>query len=473
MAINKFSIDINNKQYVVAYKTLSLNFKNKSLKLSDSTYINKSFLIIDKKKVTLGQYLDIDPVEFSENFDKNEKEYIDLIKGNFHNGELVNTRPKIFFLSRNSQRGVEEALEAIHLADIEGKLNVPLKAFFGRNKSRGSTTKEVNLVVFDRTKINIDQMRVVYNSMINHVTYVKGPPGTGKTETIFNVLLSAYANDKTVLVCSNNNHPVDDIYKKMDGSLTIKKPFINETEKVIFPMIRIGNNIEMQDTIAKLREVLDFISKHEKTKVQEELTNMSKNKSLSNFVALRKLLAEYEDKVELRERVETLQKIRKLTTINQINEKLDNQISSYIFKLQNSREIKDEDVLKYAISASEDINFKNYVYYSSLLRFKKLLSDVNRELRDIIYIENINEAVGELNKYLRNDANLKRFLSIFPIIICTNLSCEKLGSAKPQFDLTIMDEAAQCNIASSLIPIVRGTDLLLVGDTNHEIRQIS
>ena len=30
-----------------------------------------------------------------------------------------------------------------------------------------------------------------------------------------------------------------------------------------------------------------------------------------------------------------------------------------------------------------------------------------------------------------------------------------------------MDEAGQCNIASSLIPIVRGTDLLLVGDTNQ------
>ena len=33
--------------------------------------------------------------------------------------------------------------------------------------------------------------------------------------TIFNVLLSAYANDKTVLVCSNNNHPVSDIFNKM------------------------------------------------------------------------------------------------------------------------------------------------------------------------------------------------------------------------------------------------------------------
>ena len=108
--------------------------------------------------------------------------------------------------------------------------------------------KEVNIVVFNRNKINIDQMRVVYNSMVNHVTYVKGPPGTGKTETIFNVLLSAYANDKTVLVCSNNNHPVNDIFKKMDGSLSIKKPFAAEAEKIIFPIIRLGNNTEMRQS---------------------------------------------------------------------------------------------------------------------------------------------------------------------------------------------------------------------------------
>ena len=368
---------------------------------------------------------------------------------------------------RNSQRGVDEAFEAIHQADVDGKLSIPLKAFFGRNKSRSGTSKEVNLVVFNRNKINIDQMRVVYNAMVNHVTYVKGPPGTGKTETIFNVLLSAYANDKTVLVCSNNNHPVDDIFKKMDGSLSIRKPFSTETEKVIFPMIRLGNNIEMQETILKLREIMGFVSKHEKSKVQEELTENSKDKSLSGFAELRDLLMEYESQVDLRERIDTLLKIRRLTTINQINGKLDDQIGAYQAKLKDAKVIKDEDVLKYAISASEDRNFQNYVYYSSLLRFKRLSNETYKELREILSIQDLELAVSQFNKYLRNDTNLRRLLAVFPIVICTNLSCEKLGTPKPQFDLVIMDESGQCNTATSLIPIVRGTDLLLVGDTNQ------
>ena len=467
LAINKFSIDIDDKQYVVAYRSLTLNFKNKTLKVADKSSINKSFLVTEEKKVTLGMYLDMNPDDFCANYDTNEAEYIGQIEQNFHYGEKINTRPTIFFLMRNLQRGVDEAFESINQMEKEGKLSIPLKSFFGRNKSKSGTSKEVNIVVFNRNKINIDQMRVIYNSMVNHVTYVKGPPGTGKTETIFNVLMSAYANDKTVLVCSNNNHPVSDIFKKMDCFLEIKKPFSDETEKIIFPMIRLGNNLEMQETIIKLREILNFVSKHEKSRVKEEATEASKNRSMSGFKELRNLLIEYENQIDLKERIDTLIKIRKMTIIDQISGKLDDQIGLYQAKIKGSRIIKDEDVLKYAISASEDKDFQNYVYYSSLSRLKKISSDTYKELRGILQIADITEGVRELNKWIKNDANLRRLLAIFPVVVCTNLSCEKLGSPKPHFDLVIMDESGQCNIATSLIPIVRGNDLLLVGDTNQ------
>ena len=127
----------------------------------------------------------------------------------------------------------------------------------------------------------------------------------------------------------------------------------------------------------------------------------------------------------------------------------------------------EEDVTKYAISASEDKSFQSFLYYSSLARLKKLLSTTNKDLREILAIDDQDVAVTKFNKYLRNDKNLKRFIDIFPIIVCTNLSAEKLGDAKPHFDLCIMDEAGQCNVASSLVPIIRADDLLLVGDTNQ------
>lgn len=466
LAINRFSIDLNEKQYVVAYRTLSLNFKDKTLKVSDQSFINKSFLISEDKKMTLGTYLDMDPDDFCDDFDQNERQYIDLIQENFQSGEKVNTRPTIFFLARQVFQGVDQALEAIHNMDVENKLTIPLKAFFGRNKSRSGTKKEVDLVIFDRDKTNIDQTRVVYNAMVNHVTYVKGPPGTGKTETIFNVILSAYANNKTVLVCSNNNHPVDDILTKMK-QLPFDKNGASKEGDILFPMIRIGNNTEMIETIKKLREIVNYATSRAKSTIKEEATEASKNKSLANFQELKSALVQYEELIDLKERVEKFEKMKDFITIDRISSKLSEQTQIQKNKIEEIGEIKNEDVLKFVISASDDKSFQQYLYYSTLARFRKLLGETYKELRGIIERSDIEKAATDLNKYLRDDANLKRFLAVFPVVLCTNLSSEKLGSPKPQFDLCVMDEAGQCNLASSLIPIVRADDLLLVGDVNQ------
>ena len=467
LAINKFSIDYNDKQYVVAYSTLTLNFKNKTLMMSKKTSINKSFLLTEEKRITLGMYLDINMDEFVNNYDEHENEYIQAIADNFHNGEKINTRPTIFFLERNYSKGVDEAFEAIHFMDINSKLSFPLKAFFGRNKSRNNISKDLNVVVFDKNKINIDQMRVVYNSLVNHVTYVKGPPGTGKTETIFNVILSSYVNNKTTLICSNNNHPVNDIVNKMNSSLFRENPYTNDKEKIVFPIIRLGNNKEMKDTIIKLREIVKYIVEKKKINLSEDITENSKNKSLKSFSEIKDLLYLYEERADLNDKINALNKIKTLTNIPKISEKLNEQISNYEDRLKTIKEVNNSDVTKYAISASNDRSFQNYIYYSSLARFKKLLGEKYKDLIDILKIEDLDEGVVKLNKYFKDDNNLKNFLNIFPCVVCTNLSCNKLGSAKSHFDLVIMDEAGQCNIASSLIPIVRGDNLLLVGDTNQ------
>ncbi|MDE6516635.1 MAG: DNA2/NAM7 family helicase, partial [Acetatifactor sp.] len=60
--------------------------------------------------------------------------------------------------------------------------------------------------------------------------------------------------------------------------------------------------------------------------------------------------------------------------------------------------------------------------------------------------------------------NLQRLQKIFPIIATTCISAHRLGEPEPMFDMVIMDEASQCNTAVSLVPILRGSSLMLVGD---------
>lgn len=468
IAINVFSIDIRGKQYVVAYHSVSVNFKDRTLKINEKININKSFTIEEGKTATLSQYLDMSADEFCNGFIQNPREYIDLIKENFRQNERVDTSPKLFVLERKISAGVDRTFEQIHKLQDQNELTFPLKSFFGRNRNGAGSNKETNIVVFDKAKVNIDQMRVIYNSMINHVTYVKGPPGTGKTETIFNILLSAYYNDKKVLVCSNNNHPVDDITEKMAKNLSMNIATKEERNNFIFPIVRLGNNDEMlKTTLPFLINCYNLAVDFKNTSIPNSKMENNKEASLSGFQELKNLLQEYEEKIDLEEKVQNLIKLNGLTTSGRIADEIKHQIEVQNAKISNMRELKDEDVAKHSVSASEDEAFQDFVYYSSLARLKKLLNPTYKELVTILKMGCNSDAVTELNKYLRNDVNLRRFTDIFPIVITTNVSSDKLGNPTQHFDLCIMDEAGQCNVAISLIPIVRAKNLLLVGDTNQ------
>ncbi len=53
---------------------------------------------------------------------------------------------------------------------------------------------------------------------------------------------------------------------------------------------------------------------------------------------------------------------------------------------------------------------------------------------------------------------------IFRAMITTCISAHKLGEPESMFDMVIIDEASQCNTVVSLVPIIRGENLMLVGD---------
>src|SRR5690606_40250751 len=89
-----------------------------------------------------------------------------------------------------------------------------------------------------------------------------------------------------------------------------------------------------------------------------------------------------------------------------------------------------------------------------------------RDLIEIVYLEEEVEPVKVFNKWIANDKNLEKFTKVFPIILTTNISSRRLGR-KYKFDLLTIDEAGQCDIATSLIPISKCENMVLIGDTNQ------
>ncbi|HHT7659231.1 TPA: AAA domain-containing protein [Streptococcus suis] len=62
---------------------------------------------------------------------------------------------------------------------------------------------------------NNSQYKATKNALINQFSVIQGPPGTGKTQTILNIIANIVIRNKTVLIVSNNNAAIDNIYEKL------------------------------------------------------------------------------------------------------------------------------------------------------------------------------------------------------------------------------------------------------------------
>lgn len=80
----------------------------------------------------------------------------------------------------------------------------------GRN---GTQTPGGNLIY--PFGVNESQLAAVERAFSAQISVIEGPPGTGKTQTILNILANILLRGKTVAVLSNNNTAVENVYEKL------------------------------------------------------------------------------------------------------------------------------------------------------------------------------------------------------------------------------------------------------------------
>ncbi len=457
LAISDFSLDIGGKKYVVAYYSVYFNPTDKTISIRDKIKINRSFLI-EKRPHSLDRYIDMNADDFEKEYPSHKAELQNLIKENCNRGEQINTRPDLMILEREMPVNLAPLFEKVAREREEGTLEVPMKAFFGDISRRNNLRrKEPKIVVYDK-RINIDQIRVLYNALKQPVTYVQGPPGTGKTQTLFNVIVSAYFNEKTVLVCTNNNRPVDGIIEKIS--------FQYKGREIPFPFLRLGNQEFVKQATLKIRDLINnpFPGEVNWEKIRAIMKRESeKNAELSEFLRV------YEDKLALRENIECAKAI--FNKCERHASQLEEEIRHMQERYDSMRSVTNAEVLKLFSCASESPEYQSYLYFSSLAHIRLLQMPRYAKLREICFIEDDDERVSSFNSWCRNpengDENMKLLSDVFPIIFSTNISANNLGNGEFKFDLVLMDEAGQCEIAHSLIPLARAKSLLLVGDVDQ------
>ena len=234
-----------------------------------------------------------------------------------------------------------------------------------------------------------------------------------------------------------------------------------------FPIMRLGNHEKVKEALVTIGRLYDSVRN---VKVFEGTLDRNKDDRKKRARRLSELLKRYEELLDLKERQETMERLVDYERKNGLSAQMlpfeadlsGRQRRQLEKKMTQAGTVSEEEAIALLDDDTEEL--KKYLYYTSARYIQKINSPRNAGLREILELEDEEKRVDAFSKYLSKKENIARLQKIFPVIATTCISAHRLGEPEPMFDMVIMDEASQCNTAVSLVPVVRGESLMLVGD---------
>lgn len=459
LAMNVLSIHTEKGLYVLAYRKLNLDVKNCVMRPEEEITVCTQFTIGGVQE-SIRRFLDAEEYELLEDFEKNQERIKDAVARHYGRAGQVDDIPYVIGLGMDVILDLNKEYKAILDMYEADKVTVPIKAFFGELLQRPRRSKAFPIALINQN-INLDQLLAINNAMKYPCAYIQGPPGTGKTNTIKNTIVTAFFNEQTVLFSSYNNNPIDNVFEDL-------RHLEYNGKTIPFPILRLGNQTKMIEAVKyinHLRKQVAGIKVFDSTLDKRKGSRTERAKELSN------MLKNYEEVLDLEERKATLEHLIAY------QEKIKNMGNLFSFQLDlqmHQRSKIDNEIQKigdvteekaYKLLDRNEEEFYQYLYYTSARYIKQLETNRFAELREILDSDDQPDAIAaKLRDYLKKSDNIKKLQKVFPIIITTCISASRLGEPEPLFDMTIIDEASQCNVAISLVPILRGRKLMLVGD---------
>lgn len=452
LCMNLLSIPTSRGMYVLAYRKMNFDVRRRRLVADEEVTICREFTL-DGELQSIRRFLPEEYEELLEDFERNQEEIKDRITQNSPQIKGVDDRPYLLTVTREILLDLNEEYEGIMEMYRQQKVTSPIRAFFGELTKRPVRTKQYPLALLNR-RINLDQLLAIHHGLKYPLSYIQGPPGTGKTNTILNTIATAFFNEKTVLFTSYNNHPIDSVFEQLRDIRYRGNP-------IPLPVIRLGNTEKVEEALDEIKRL--YLQTKE-MKVYVRTLERNRDDKIERTARLSELLKRYEEILDLRERKEAIERLlqaeQNLTFRVELQSR---QLSQIEKRISGIEEVREEDAMPLIDDDEEE--FRKYLYYISAKYIQRLGEPKNQDLLDIVLMEGSRKLqVTEFNRYLSQEENMKKFLRIFPVVITTCISAHRLGAPKPYFDMVIMDEASQCNCAVSLVPIIRGKNLMLVGD---------
>ena len=354
----------------------------------------------------------------------------------------------------------------------------------------------------DRTIIypfgfNLSQKEAVENAMKGKVSLIEGPPGTGKTQTILNILANAVMNDETVAVVSNNNTATENVFEKL------------QKYDLSFLAAQLGNSENRERFISNQQLAIPKISdwkmeRESYNKLEKELAASENelNRMLESKNRLSVLTAEMDDlKREYRHYADgNIQSVKNaddlftgtasaqvvLELLTEYEYCKENGISIGFFKKlfwRFSYHIRSFNFLKEDLETLAE-QFEHLYYKKRLLELEEEITSLQKKLETYEFEQKMQQyteksmqlfqaklairyakgthgrAYGALDLKTKSD----EFTADYPVILSTTYSLIASLGAEYQYDYVIIDEASQVDIATGALAFSCAKKAVIVGD---------
>ena len=365
------------------------------------------------------------------------------------------------------------------------------------------------------------QLNVIKNVENSKLVSVFGPPGTGKSQTIVNLAAHLIANGKTVLVASRMDKAVDVIAERLNdlgapflalraGRLNYQRELSMQLQDLLANKVDLDEGVEnsilcdVSDMEELLKAISDLEKKSEKIiKLEESWTGVNEQIKLEEPMHLNPKFIKNvlkEDEINLVENSikllsSNLEKsgffagLKNISAIGNLKKAL--KINSFDVNNENLAILKNE--LEYAklICKARKIETEiqtigNIHVFSEQIRnmkkkqkrlaidilktkrrsaLKGLMQDPIKRQRLFVHSKSLVERKKNLQNRLLETEDFKPLLEAFPCWCVTTYAVSGSLPMKPGlFDVVIIDEASQCDIASCFPILYRAKKAVVVGD---------
>lgn len=338
--------------------------------------------------------------------------------------------------------------------------------------------------------INETQALAVERAFKSQISIIEGPPGTGKTQTILNILANIIVKGKTCAIVSNNNDAVKNVYEKMEKynlDFFIAKFGRFEKREKFFDNIKHNELEEVVDEVA-LEDVLEI-----KANIEDLLSIKNRLASVNNEIqeikieqaylekwqaACPEVHAEYIEKYGLNQE-KTLDLLAYVKYLEgkrfSIKEKWELLVKFRIFRIGFLKKVQDRESFIFSLQ---------FTFYKKMLELKNAEKKVLEEkLRDKFYDSEVKKLQEKSLKYLyayinRNvpsdsekqfgfknyQKDFEGFVKRFPIIGSSTHSLVNSVPVGYLFDYVIIDEASQQDLLPGILCLACARNLVVVGD---------